>query len=33
MPLAATEASGIAGIVGGVAGLLIGLVLARLPER
>src|SRR3954454_11958866 len=33
MPLAATEASGIAGIVGGVAGLVIGLGLARLPER
>jgi membrane associated rhomboid family serine protease len=33
MPLAATEASGIAGIVGGVAGLVLGLLLARLPER
>jgi membrane associated rhomboid family serine protease len=33
MPLATTEASGVAGIIGGVAGLLIGLVLARLPER
>ena len=33
MPLAATEASGIAGIVGGVLGLLLGLVLAKLPER
>jgi membrane associated rhomboid family serine protease len=34
MPLATNgDASGIAGLVGGVAGLLIGLVLARLPER
>ena len=33
MPLAATEASGIAGIVGGVLGLVLGLGLARLRER
>src|SRR3954454_22407555 len=33
MPLATTEASGIAGVTGGVLGILIGLVLARLPER
>ncbi len=33
MPLATNDASGIAGVVGGVAGFLIGLVLARMPER
>ena len=33
IPLATTDASGLAGIAGGVIGLLIGLVLARLPER
>jgi membrane associated rhomboid family serine protease len=33
LPLATTDASGIAGVTGGVAGILIGLVLARLPER
>ena len=33
LPLASTEASGIAGIFGGVAGLLLGLVFARMRER
>jgi hypothetical protein len=33
LPLAVEEASGIAGVAGGVIGLLLGLVLARLPER
>jgi membrane associated rhomboid family serine protease len=33
LPLAAREASGIAGIFGGVAGLLLGLMLAQLRER
>jgi len=33
MPLAADEANGIAGIAGGLVGLLLGLVFARLPER
>ena len=33
LPLAAAEASAVAGIAGGVIGLLFGLVLARLPER
>src|SRR4051812_1518973 len=33
LPLATPEASGIAGVTGGVAGLIIGLGLARLPER
>src|SRR4051812_12020847 len=33
LPLATQDASGIAGITGGVAGILIGLVLARMPER
>ena len=33
LPLAAAEASAVAGIAGGVIGLLFGLVLARMPER
>ena len=33
LPLATTDASGIAGIVGGTAGILLGLLLAKLPER
>jgi membrane associated rhomboid family serine protease len=33
LPLASQEASGVAGITGGVLGLLIGLGLTRLPER
>ena len=33
LPLAAAEASAVAGIGGGVIGLLLGLVLARIPER
>jgi membrane associated rhomboid family serine protease len=33
LPLATDDASGLAGIAGGVIGLLLGLVLARLPER
>jgi membrane associated rhomboid family serine protease len=33
LPLAVEEASGIAGVAGGVIGLLLGLALARLPER
>ena len=33
LPLATTDASGIAGVVGGTAGILLGLILAKLPER
>jgi membrane associated rhomboid family serine protease len=33
LPLATTDASGIAGIVGGTAGILLGLILAKVPER
>jgi hypothetical protein len=33
LPLATTDASGVAGVVGGTAGILLGLVLARLRER
>ena len=33
LPLASPEASGIAGVAGGVIGLILGLGLARLPER
>jgi membrane associated rhomboid family serine protease len=33
LPLAAEEAHSLAGLGGGVAGLLLGLILARLPER
>ena len=33
LPLAAVEASAVAGVGGGVIGLLLGLVLARIPER
>jgi len=33
LPLASTEASGIAGIFGGVAGIVLGLLFARLRER
>ena len=33
LPLAAAEASAVAGIAGAVIGLLLGLVLARMPER
>ena len=33
LPLASEEAGGIAGLVGGAAGVIIGLGLARLPER
>jgi len=33
LPLATEDASGIAGVVGGTAGILLGLILAKLPER
>jgi hypothetical protein len=33
LPLAAIEPHSLAGLGGGVAGLLLGLVLARLPQR
>ena len=33
LPLATTDASGVAGVVGGTAGILLGLILAQLPER
>jgi len=33
LPLAADEASGVAGLAGGVIGIVLGLILARLPER
>jgi membrane associated rhomboid family serine protease len=33
LPLAVNEASGLAGVAGGVIGILLGLVYARLPER
>ena len=33
LPLAADEASGVAGVVGGVIGILLGLIFARLRER
>jgi membrane associated rhomboid family serine protease len=33
LPLAVKEANGIAGVTGGVAGMIIGLGLAKLPER
>ena len=33
LPLASTDASGVAGLVGGAIGLLLGLILAKLPER
>jgi hypothetical protein len=33
LPLATREASGVAGVAGGVIGMLIGLGLARLRER
>jgi hypothetical protein len=33
LPLASDEAGGIAGLVGGAIGVVLGLALARLPER
>jgi len=33
LPLAADEPHSLAGLAGGVAGILLGLVLARVPER
>jgi membrane associated rhomboid family serine protease len=33
LPLASDEASGVAGLAGGVIGIVLGLILARLPER
>ncbi len=33
VPLASDEASGVAGLAGGVIGVLLGLILARVPER
>ena len=33
LPLAAEEASAVAGLGGGAIGLLLGLLLARIPER
>jgi membrane associated rhomboid family serine protease len=33
LPLASDEASGLAGIAGGVAGIILGLIYAKLPER
>jgi membrane associated rhomboid family serine protease len=33
LPLASVEASGLAGLGGGIAGVILGLLLARLPER
>jgi membrane associated rhomboid family serine protease len=33
LPLAADEASGVAGLAGGVIGIVLGLILAQLPER
>jgi hypothetical protein len=33
LPLASVEASALAGLGGGIAGVLLGLILAKLPER
>ena len=33
IPIAATEANSLAGLTGGVVGILLGLLLARLPHR
>jgi hypothetical protein len=33
LPVATTDASGVAGVAGGTAGILLGLLLAKLRER
>ena len=33
IPIAATEANSLAGLCGGVVGILLGLILARVPQR